>query len=784
MKLVIVESPSKAKTINKYLGKDYYVMASFGHIRDVPSKSGAVDVENNFALTWESNDRSKKHVSDIITQAKKAEEVLLATDPDREGEAIAWHIADVLHEKKLNKVPLKRVVFYEITKTAVNAAISAPRNINDDLVNAYKARRTLDYLMGFTLSPVLWRKLPGSRSAGRVQSVALKLVAERENEIEMFEPQEYWSIDGEFFKEVKHPFNAQLALYKGEKLEKFSFTNEKESANVVENLKGLNYSVETLEKKKAQRKPQAPFTTSTMQQEASKRLGFGAARTMRVAQKLYEGIDINGTTQGLITYMRTDSVNLAAEAVNNIRGYINSNFAKEYMPAKAITYATKSKNAQEAHEAIRPTNVSLAPAEVKPFLDADQFRLYELIWKRAVACQMTNAQYDRLTVWIAASEGDHKFKATGSTLRFDGFLTLYNDTKDSDSGTGFADSLLPPLNEGDVLTLKDLVGNQHFTQPPARYTEASLIKTLEEKGIGRPSTYASIIQVLQDRNYVTLDKKRFFSTDRGRLVAAFLNHYFTSYVDYDFTANLEEDLDKISNGDTNYLGVLKKFWKGLDEVSKEALKLKTSEMLEVLNNDLAFILFPKNEDGTFDRSCKACGKGTLSLKVGKFGAFIGCSDYPECKFTRPFDKEDTSAEAAPQAEDKVLGAHPETQKDVLLKRGPYGWYVETEFDKVKRVTLPKDLIPDEVNLDTATFLLTLPRTLGQHPETGKDVKINNGRFGPYAQHQKTFASLGKKYSLFEVTFDEALELVEAKEKSPAKKAVKRTTTKKTAAKKK
>lgn len=679
MNVVVVESPAKAKTINKYLGKDYIVLASYGHIRDLPAKDGSVRPDENFSMDWEMDARSKKHFKDITDAMKGADKLYLATDPDREGEAISWHVQEVLANKRLLKgVDVKRIVFHEITKQAVLDAVASPRDVNKELVEAYLARRALDYLVGFNLSPVLWRKLPGSRSAGRVQSVALRLICEREAEIEAFKADEYWTVDAKFTTPKRKTIAANLTHLNGDKLAKLDIGNEAAANKAVVTVEAGSYTVADVERKKTRRHPAPPFTTSTLQQEASRKLGFGAKRTMQVAQKLYEGINLGGETVGLITYMRTDAVNLSNEAIFSARDLIKDQYGDKYVPESPRTYKTKAKNAQEAHEAIRPTAVTRRPEEMARYLDADQLKLYSLIWKRTVACQMESAVLDQVGVVIQSADKQTWLRASGSVVVFDGFLTLYQEGSDDNGEDEKSDKILPDVQTGDTLNLGPVNADQHFTQPPPRYSEASLVKKMEELGIGRPSTYASIISVLQDRDYVRLDKKRFIPEDRGRLVTAFLENFFERYVQYDFTANLEDQLDEISNGAEDWQKVLRDFWAAFSAAVEDTKELRVRDVLDALDKDLEEHFFHENEEGKDPRVCPTCGEGRLSLKLGKFGAFIGCSNYPDCRYTRPLIQDDSADGALPDLEagPKELGLDPETGEMVTMRRGPYGIYVQ------------------------------------------------------------------------------------------------------------
>ncbi|MDP2760504.1 MAG: type I DNA topoisomerase [Sideroxyarcus sp.] len=739
--LLIVESPAKAKTLKKYLGNDFEVLASYGHVRDLVPKNGAVDVDNNYAMNYETIARNAKHFDAIVKAAATADNILLAPDPDREGEAIAWHISEMLKGKRaLKGKAMQRVVFYEITQSAVQEAVAHPREIAMPLVNAQQARRALDYLVGFNLSPLLWRKIRPGLSAGRVQSPALRLIVERELEIEKFKSQEYWSVHLDSQKN-SIPFKAKLFQFQGKKLEQLSIGSQAEYDAIHAKLADakLPPKVTRVEKKARQRSPAAPFTTSTLQQEAVRKLGMTSERTMRTAQSLYEGVDIGGQTIGLITYMRTDSVNLANEAVAEIRDYIRDNFAADYLPGKQPGYKSKAKNAQEAHEAIRPTSILRTPDSLRAHLNIDQMRLYEMVWKRTLACQMAPARFDTVSVDIRLSSDDTLFRASGQTLVFPGFIGVYmedvDDAEEEDSAK------LPPLAEGDVLSLDKLYGEQHFTQPPPRYSEASLVKTLEEYGIGRPSTYAAIISTLQAREYATLDKKRFMPTDVGRVVIKFLTEHFTRYVDYGFTANLEDELDEISEGKRDWIPVLDEFWKSFSGLLKE--KTNIDRPVELI-----------------DEACPECGK-PLAKKLSRYGSFISCTNYPECKYKRSLSGESQDDPAA-RVE---LGAHPETQQAVFLLKGPYGHYVqlgeviEGEKAKPKRVSWPKEMPVDQADLAHALKLLSLPRDLGTHPETGKKVIVNIGRFGPYIGHDGKFKSIPRSDSIFDIRLDRAVELL-------------------------
>ncbi len=759
--VVVVESPAKAKTINKYLGSDFTVLASYGHVRDLPPKDGSVRPDDDFSMDWEVESRSQKHVTDIAKALKGADRLYLATDPDREGEAIAWHVLEVLAQKKaLKDINVERVVFHEITKKAVSEAMENPRSINQELVDAYLARRALDYLVGFTLSPVLWRKLPGARSAGRVQSVALRLVCERETEIEKFIAEEYWTVSAEFQTADKTPFTANLSKLDGEKLGKFALPNESTAKQAVEKIMAGGYSVGTVERKQVSRKPSPPFTTSTLQQEAARKLHFSTKRTMQIAQRLYEGIDLGGETVGLITYMRTDSVTLAAEAVEGVRTLIDRDFGRDYLPTNPREFKTKAKNAQEAHEAIRPTSADRTPAQMARYLDTDQQRLYELIWKRTVASQMENAKLEQVGVDIVSTGGAATFRATGSVVVFDGFYKLYQEGRD-DADDKDSEKRLPNLLEKMPLHLGEVSPEQHFTQPPPRFSEASLVKKMEELGIGRPSTYASILSVLQDRNYVRLDKRRFIAEDRGRLVTTFLSNFFSRYVQYNFTADLEDQLDGISNGEIDWKKVLTDFWNAFSQSVDGTKDLSVSDVINTLDEELGPHFFPERSDGKDPRLCPECNEGRLSLKLGKFGAFAGCSNYPDCRFTRPLTGEGANGNGGNGEngldKPKALGVEPDSGKQVSIRRGPYGIYVqlgeeeEVEVEvrgkkkmkkiKPKRTSLAPGTDPESITLEQAIGLLTLPREIGKHPESGEPIKAGIGRFGPYIEMQGMFLSL-------------------------------------------
>ncbi len=770
MNIVVVESPAKAKTINKYLGRDYKVIASYGHVRDLPAKDGSVLPDDDFAMSWEVDGKSEKHVKEIAEAVRGADKLFLATDPDREGEAISWHVREVLKARRaLKDVDVKRVVFNEVTRTAVLDAFRHPREIDGELVEAYLARRALDYLVGFTLSPVLWRKLPGSRSAGRVQSVALRLVCEREAEIEAFRAREYWTIEVEFQTEAGERFTARLSHLDGKKLDRFDLDSEaKARAAAAAILAAGTFSVASVEHREVRRNPFPPFTTSTLQQEASRKLGFGASRTMRVAQRLYEGIDLDGDTVGLITYMRTDGVAIAAEAIAAARRLIGGEFGPRYVPGEPRVYKSPAKNAQEAHEAIRPTDLARRPDDVARHLDNDHRRLYELIWKRTVASQMASALLDQASVDIADESSRTRLHATGSVVLFDGFLRLYQEDRDDEADKAGSEESegrrLPNMREKEPLARGAVDPAQHFTQPPPRYTEASLVKKLEELGIGRPSTYASILQVLQDRQYVTLDKRRFVPEDRGRLVTAFLTSFFERYVEYNFTADLENQLDEVSGGRVDWKALLRDFWRDFSSAVAGTKDLTIKSVLEALDAELGRHFFPDDgpdtATGRDPRLCPGCGAGRLSLKLGRFGAFIGCSNYPECRYTRAFGVE---AEGETAGTDAVLGSDPATGQSVGLKKGPYGQYLQLgeaeNGNKPKRVALPRGLKPADIDLDTALRLLALPREIGHHPETGEPITAGIGRFGAYIKHGASYTSLAADDDVLTIGLNRAVTLL-------------------------
>ena len=779
MNLVIVESPAKAKTINKYLGDNYRVLASYGHIRDLPSKNGSVDPDQDFKMEWEVDSFSKKYLKEITDAAKDSSKIILATDPDREGEAIAWHVKEYLNEKKLLKdKEIERVVFNEITKKAVIHGIENPRQIEPLLVDAYMARRALDYLVGFNISPILWTKLPGSKSAGRVQSVALKLITEREHEIESFKPEEFWTLSIKFADQKNQNITASISQLDDSKIEKFSFRNKDEINKAISSINKKKFNITDISSKVINRNPSGPFTTSTLQQTASSRLGFGASRTMQIAQKLYQGIEIEGETIGLITYMRTDGTNLSKDAVSTFRDYIKKEIGNEYLPKDALNYSgKKAKNAQEAHEAIRPTDIIRTPQSVKKYLSTDQNKLYDLIWSRALSSQMESAKFDRNTITITSDNNDTICKASGSVLKFDGFLKIYNNqSKDDD------ENILPAVSKGPI-NIEALIDEQHYTQPPPRYSEASLVKKLEELGIGRPSTYASIISTIANRGYAEILNKRFFPTDRGKLISAFLEKLFSKYVDYNFTAGLEDQLDEITTGKESWIKVLELFWKDFNNNVSEVKEKRTREVLDLLNESLGSLVFDKDKEGNIVRKCQLCNDGTLSLKNSfRGGAFIGCSNYPECKFTRPLSKAKAAAQAQ-LAEPKLIGKH-ENGNDIYLKNGRFGPYLqyekiptEIEIEKatkkkkkskknksevnelLKNVSIPKGLELESIDLEKAKFLCSLPKSLGINPDNQKEITLNTGRFGPYLKCENKSARIENIEEIFSIGLNRAITLI-------------------------
>ena len=756
MNVVVVESPAKAKTINRYLGPGYTVLASFGHVRDLPPKDGSVRPDEDFAMSWEVDAKSSKRLSDIANALKGADRLILATDPDREGEAISWHVLEDLKRRKAIKgATVERVVFNAITKSAVTEAMMAPRAIDMELVDAYLARRALDYLVGFTLSPVLWRKLPGARSAGRVQSVALRLIVDREIEIEAFKTQEYWTVEADVAAGGE-PFLARLVKHQAKRLSKFDLANEMSAHAARGAVQAASFTVATVEKKPARRSPPPPFTTSTLQQEASRKLGFSAQRTMQAAQKLYEGVDIGGETVGLITYMRTDGVQSAPEALTEARGVIASLYGKDYVPEAARLYKTKAKNAQEAHEAIRPTSLERNPGRLR--LESDMGRLYELIWKRMIASQMESARIERTVIDLDSADGQTSLRANGQVVLFPGYLAVYEEGRDDEADED--GGRLPKVDEGAAAKVLTARADQHFTEPPPRYSEASLVKKMEELSIGRPSTYASILTVLRDRAYVKMDKNRFVPEDAGRLVTAFLEQFFARYVEYDFTAALEEKLDLVSAGELNWKALLREFWTGFEAAVGDIGELRTTQILDALNEALGPHIFPDKGDGTDPRGCQVCGTGRLSLKTGRYGAFIGCSNYPECRFTRPIAA--SNGEDEEKTGDRDLGVDPLSGNAVWLKVGRFGPYVEEITDKPKRASLPKDWPAAGIDLEKALRLLRLPREVGAHPEDGGMILAGIGRYGPYVQHNGTYANLTNAEEVFDVGLNRAVDALAEK----------------------
>ena len=775
MNVVIVESAAKAKAINKYLGPKYRVIASYGHVRDLPSKDGSVLPDADFEMVWEADSKSAKLLNEIARAVKGADKLILATDPDREGEAISWHILQVLEKKRaLKGVEVERVAFNAVTKKAVLDAIHSPREIDGPLVSAYLARRALDYLVGFTLSPVLWRKLPGSRSAGRVQSVALRLICDREQEIEAFRAREYWTIEALLKTVESAEVQARLTSIDAKRLGKYDIGDETAALAIRAAVEQAAFAVTSVESKAVRRNPSPPFTTSTLQQEASRKLGFSARRTMQVAQKLYEGIDLGGETVGLITYMRTDGVQIVPEAIAACRDVISASFGARYLPDAPRHYKTKAKNAQEAHEAIRPTSFARKPDDVAGRLDSDGAKLYGLIWRRALASQMANAVLERTTVDLAGRGGDGKtygLRAVGTVVTFDGFLKLYEEGRDDEKSDDAR--RLPKLAKGDALDTRKITASQHFTEPPPRYSEATLVKKMEELGIGRPSTYASTLAVLRDREYVRMEKRRLYPEDKGRLVTAFLKSFFTRYVEYDFTAGLEEKLDLISDDKLEWKDVLRSFWKEFIGTVDEIKDLRVSEVLDALNEILGPHIFPAKEgeggegEGGDPRKCPSCEDGRLSLKVGRFGAFIGCSNYPDCRFTRQFSQTGDGDGEKPKSEDRVIGVEPESGLEIYLKSGRFGPYLQlgeaaAKGEKPKRASIPKGYDAATIDLKQALELLALPRPVGAHPETGKPIVAGFGRYGPFIEHAGTYANLDGPEEVFTVGLNRAVALLAEK----------------------
>ena len=764
MNVVVVESPAKAKTINKYLGSGYTVLASFGHVRDLPAKDGSVRPDEDFAMEWSVEGKSKERIKAIADALKDADSLILATDPDREGEAISWHLLEALTKRRVIKgKPVQRVAFNAITKKAVTEALAQPRDIDMELVEAYLARRALDYLVGFTLSPVLWRKLPGARSAGRVQSVALRLITEREGEIEKFKPQEYWSIDADIRADgADRTFPAKLSRFDGEKITRLSVKDEARARAAEAAIKSADFVISAVEAKPTKRHPSPPFTTSTLQQEAARKLGFDAQRTMRTAQRLYEGVEIGGETVGLITYMRTDGVSMDGGAIAEARAVIGNEHGADYVPEKPRAYSSKAKNAQEAHEAIRPTSFSRTPGVVR--LEGDQARLYELIWKRAVASQMESARLERTTIDLESSDGVVALRATGSVVTFPGFYALYKEGRDDEDEEG--ESRLPRVQKGSGAKATKTLTEQHFTKPPARFTEATLVKKLEELGIGRPSTYAATLSVLRDREYVRMDEKRFVPEDKGRVVIAFLENFFKRYVEYDFTASLEDQLDKVSAGDLNWKALLRQFWTEFHAAVEDISDLRIGDVIDTMNVELAPLIYPEREDGGDPKICPVCNVGSLSLRLGKHGAFVGCSNYPECKFTRPLGSSDAPAQAD---SDGSLGEHPETGSVIYLKDGRFGPYLEMSVegeDKPRRGSIPKGWALADIDLAKAVQLIDLPRNVGLHPEDGDVIEAGIGRYGPFVRHGKTYANLQSVEDVFEIGLNRAVDLIADKKANP------------------
>ncbi len=767
MKLVIVESPAKAQTINKYLGNDYKVIASVGHIRNLISKQGSVIPQEDFKMLWETDKKKEKVLKEIINETKSADTLILATDPDREGEAISWHLKEFLESKKtLDKKKLQRVVFNEITKPAVLNAMQNPRDINDELVDAYKARIALDYLVGFEISPILWKKLSNkSRSAGRVQSVALKLICEREIEIEKFNIEEYWSISSLFSKSSDETFPSKLVVLDNEKLKKMDIKNEEEAKIAIDKIKSSEFNITRIEKKRVKRNPLPPYTTSTLQQDASNKLGFGASRTMRIAQKLYEGINIGSETTGLITYMRTDGVQINLQAVEQLRKEIETLHGKEFIPNNPRFYKSKAANAQEAHEAIRPTEISRHPENISKYLDVEQLKLYDLIWKRTISSQMQSAELDETSADISSSEKSIIFRANGSQLHFPGFY-IYKDKEE--------EKILPNLIDGEKVKLKQVDSDQHFTQPPPRYSDASLIKKMEDLGIGRPSTYASILRTLIDREYVEKEKSRYIPHERGRIVTAFLNNFFGKYIEYDFSAELEKKLDIVSDGKLNYKIFLKEFWDNFKIHLDKMYQLDREKITKAIENELTELFFPKEIDETknafSNKKCPTCSDGKLGLNIGKYGAYLSCSNYPECKYNRQTannkkDENDNNDMFQP-INDGVLGIDNETGLSVIIKKGPYGLYLQLGEDKKpKRTSIPKLIDPKSINLEKALKLLSLPRKIGVHPESSKEIIAGIGRFGPYIKYDINFISLPADETVINIGINHAVILISENSKN-------------------
>ncbi len=755
MHVVVVESPAKAKTINKYLGADYMVLASYGHIRDLPAKDGSVKPDDDFAMDWELDAKSSKHVKAIADALKDADNLILATDPDREGEAISWHVLETLKGRKaLKGKSVQRVTFNAITKASVQAAMAAPREIDMELVDAYLARRALDYLVGFTLSPVLWRKLPGARSAGRVQSVALRIVVDREVEIENFKPQEYWSVDAQMTTPRAEAFTARISAFEGKKLKRLDIPNQAMAFAARDAIKRGGFKVSAVEAKPTKRNPPPPFTTSTLQQEAARKLGFNASRTMQTAQRLYEA--------GHITYMRTDGVSMDEGAIRELRTTIGSQFGNPYVPAEPRRYISKIKNAQEAHEAIRPTDPTRAAKDIH--VEGDQSRLYELIWKRAVASQMEAASIERTSVDLTEPTGKVELRANGQVILFDGFLKLYQEGRDDEEDE--ETRRLPQMKQGEAVKVEEVKADQHFTEPPPRFSEASLVKKLEELGIGRPSTYAAILEKLRERNYVRMDKNRFIADDTGRILTAFMENFFAKYVEYDFTADLEEKLDEVSAGNLEWKALMREFWKDFNGAIVDIADLRIGDVIEKLNEVMGAHIFPPREDGSDPRVCAVCGAGRLSLRLGKYGAFVACSNYnadPPCKFTRPLAGNGEADESAIPADGTPLGDGP--SGPVVLKSGRFGPYIETpngDADKPKRASLPKNWPPESITLERALALLSLPRQVGMHPSENEMILAGLGRYGPYLQMGKMYANLPSIEDVLEIQMNRAVAVIDEK----------------------
>lgn len=762
MKLLIVESPAKAKTINKYLGSDFQVVASYGHVRDLLAKAGSVLPEQDFLIKYEINPKSTRHIKTICDLAKKSECIYLATDPDREGESISWHIVEVLKEKKIF-ANFKRIIFNEITKKAVSDALQQPRDINLNLVNAQQARRSLDYLVGFSLSPLLWRKLPGCKSAGRVQSVGLRLICEREEEISKFISQEYWNIHIDMISNKDEIVTAKLIEFDGNKLEKFSITNQSQAQDIVKNIENQQFKVIDITRKQRKKSPPPPFITSSLQQEAAGKLGFTAKKTMTIAQKLYEGIDLNNESTALITYMRTDSVMLSKDFIDETRNFISSSFGNNYLPKQIRAFKSKVKNAQEAHEAIRPININLTPELLLNKIEKDYLKLYELIWQRTVACQMENVILNLESINFASFNQLHVAKATGSTIAFDGFYKVYKEINDEEENK----KLLPNLSQNEVMQVKNILPKQHFTEPPPRYSEATLVKTLEDLGIGRPSTYATIISVLQERDYVILDQKRFIPQNKGRLVTAFLTAFFKKYVEYDFTAKLEDQLDSIAKGMIEWQEILKNFWTGFNNNVQEIEQYKITDIIPQIETLLSNFLFPAQNDETDHKLCTLCKVGKLSLKLSKYGAFLACDNYPSCNFTRNIAAAFENNDNLPKGKNnKAIGYSDDMQKTIYLKEGPFGWYIQAGEDSTNKNDKPKRVpisvissSPQDITLETAVKLLALPKVIGLNPNTNKEITVAVGRYGPYLKHDGKFISIPKNYDYLNLSINDCIKII-------------------------